>query len=93
ALGAVKKFLGLISFYSFGNLLQFLGNLALSFQILELLNPQNMSRFAGCFIRFCRRFVISFFGSNRFNFICLRNGFIGFDFALKVSLSKSQFTC
>ncbi|EGQ8312578.1 DUF3265 domain-containing protein [Vibrio parahaemolyticus] len=39
ALGAVKKFLGLISFYPFGNLLWFLGNLALSSKILESLNP------------------------------------------------------
>lgn len=50
-----------------------------------------MSKFAGCLIQFCSRFVVSFLGSNCFKFVCRRNGSIGSNFALKVSLSKIHF--
>ncbi|EXJ40225.1 hypothetical protein D047_5002 [Vibrio parahaemolyticus VPTS-2010_2] len=47
-----------------------------------------MPMFAGCLIEFLGRLVVILFGSSRFEFICFRSWFIGFDFALKISLSK-----
>ncbi|MEJ3630449.1 hypothetical protein, partial [Vibrio vulnificus] len=89
--GAVKKFLGLISFYPFGNLPQFLGNLALSSQILELFNSRIILRFAGCLIEFLGRLVVILFGSNCFDLVCLRSQFVSWNSALEISLSKLHF--
>ncbi len=50
-----------------------------------------MPSFAGCLIRFSGWFVVSFFGSNRFKFVCLRNRFICWNFVPIVSLSKFHF--
>ncbi|EGQ9499222.1 hypothetical protein FWP29_25060 [Vibrio parahaemolyticus] len=38
----------------------FFGNLALSSLVLESLNPQNISKFAGCLIGFHSRLVVNF---------------------------------
>ncbi len=76
ALGAVRNFLVQISNF-FLHLFWFFGNLALSSLVLESLNPQNMSKFAGCLIGFLGRFVVSIFGPNRFKIVCFLNTFIG----------------
>ncbi|POC58749.1 hypothetical protein CRN32_05195 [Vibrio vulnificus] len=44
--------------------------------------------FAGCLIGFWGKLAVTFFGLNRIKFICFRSWFIGFDSALKISLSK-----